>query len=146
MIDKEANIITSDDILGKDVLDTDGELIGVVQKLHIDKIGKKIVGITIDEGFMKPDLFIGIEHVKTFGVDSIFLSTTPKQKFVGTRVFDVEGKFMGTIKEVTLQASTSTISAILIKGSKFKEKVIYAKDIKTIGYNVILKERLDYYT
>jgi len=34
-------IITSDDILGKDVVDTDGDILGVVQQLKIDKKAKK---------------------------------------------------------------------------------------------------------
>lgn len=138
MITEDKNVITSDDILGKDVLDLDGEFIGIIQKLHIDKTTKKIVGITIDEGFMKPDLFVGIEHVKTFGVDSVFLSMSPNQKFTGLSVFDANGKKLGRVKSVDISTKSHKINSIEVVQNTKKFR-IYAKDIDKIGYNVILK-------
>jgi len=127
-------IITSDDILGKDAVDPDGQILGVVTKLHIDKNSKAITGITIDEGFMKPDLFVGINYVKNFGVDSVFLSRIPADKYVGLTVFDSKGKVVGKVKRVL--SKRQRVSAIQIK----KGNIISASDIQEIGENVILKE------
>ncbi|MEE9525871.1 MAG: PRC-barrel domain-containing protein [Candidatus Woesearchaeota archaeon] len=127
-------IITSDDILGKDAIDPDGEVLGVITKLHIDKTNKSIVGITIDQGFMKPDLFIGVSYVKNFGVDSIFLSKIPTSKYAGLKVIDAKGKTIGKVRKVI--SKRNKVEAIIIK-----KGLISASDIHEIGVSVILKEK-----
>jgi sporulation protein YlmC with PRC-barrel domain len=128
--------ITSDDILGKDVVDSEGEIIGVVQKIHIDKKIKQIIGITIDEGFMKPDLFIGLDYVKNFGVDSIFLNMIPNEKYLGLKIFDKNGKLQGTVSKI--ETVGTKIKSIEYK-SRFTTYKIPASKIKKIIGNVILK-------
>ena len=131
--------ITTDDILGKDVVDKDGEIIGIVQQMHIDKESKTITGVTIDEGFMKPDLFIGINNIKLFGIDSVMLSITPEQTFKGILVFDKHGKKVGSVAKVYTTLKSSKIKSIEVKIDTKKE-LIHAKDIESIGMNVILKD------
>ena len=130
------SIITSDDILGKDVLDKSGDIIGVVQMIHIDKKSKQIIGITIDEGFLRPDLYIGINYIKKFGVDAIFLSIEPAQKFVGLKVFDSNGKERGKVTKVEL--ARSKVKSLKIK-SGLKTIEISASKIKKIESSVLLK-------
>lgn len=130
--------ITTDDVLGKEVLASDGDIIGVVQKLHIDASTKTITGITIDEGFMKPDLFIGLQFIKQFGVDSLFLNIVPKQKFIGLKVFNNRGKLIGTIIDIETGKKNAKIKKIKIK-SGFNTTEISAKEIKKIGASVLLK-------
>jgi len=133
-------IITSDDILGKDVVDTDGEIIGVVQQLRIDKKTKKMVGILIDQGFMKPDLYIGLSFVKNFGVDSIFLNQSPKPKIKGLDVYDKKGKKIGFVFDIEEDRKKDRISAIIIKRSQLgKSYKIKNRFIKNIGFNIILR-------
>ena len=135
-------IITSDDILGKDVIDTDGEVIGVSTKIHIDNRNKQIVGITVDQGFMKPDLYIGLEYIRTFGVDTIMLSTSPKSKVRGLNVLDSSGKKVGVVDDVISIGKTNRFKGMKIKEKAFsKPFMIRSKDIKEIGYSVILKEK-----
>lgn len=137
------NIITSDDILGKDAVDPEGEIIGVVQKLHIDKEDKNIVGITIDEGFMKPDLFVGIDLIRTFGVDSILLKKSPVDKIKGLRVFDPDGKDVGFVASV-IKGRSNNVKGIVVKNNILgKNIMIDNSEIKQIGFNVILKRNPD---
>ncbi|MBR9691880.1 hypothetical protein GOV06_03770 [Candidatus Woesearchaeota archaeon] len=126
--------ITSDDILGKDAVDLDGEILGVTTKLHIDKDSKKLVGITIDSGFMKPDLFIGINYIKNFGIDSVFLGKIPVSKYVGLQVLDSKGKLIGKVKKV--HSKRNKVDSIEISHG-----LISIHDIAEIGVSVILKER-----
>lgn len=134
------DIITSDDILGKDVVDTDGEVIGVVQQIRIDKNSKKMIGIVIDQGFMKPDLFLSLEIIKNFGVDSVFLNRSPKPKIKGLDVYDKLGKKVGFVFDIEEDSKKDTLKAILIKKSHLsKSYKIKSKDIKTIGFNILLR-------
>jgi sporulation protein YlmC with PRC-barrel domain len=130
--------ITSDDILGKDAIDPEGEILGVITKLHIDKDTKQLVGITIDQGFMKPDLFIGMSYVKNFGIDSIFLSKIPDSKYIGLKVLNSKGKEIGAVKKA--KSKRHKIVSIEISQGIGKRYLISAHDIQEIGASVILKE------
>jgi sporulation protein YlmC with PRC-barrel domain len=94
------NSLTSDDILGKKAVDSDGEILGIVTKLHIDNPKKSITGITIDQGFMKPDLFIGLNYIRYFGVDAVLLNEYPLDKVKGLAVYTESGKLLGSVSDI----------------------------------------------
>ncbi len=131
-------IITSDDVLGKDAIDPDGQILGVIIKMHINKEFKKITGITIDEGFMKPNLFVGINYIKNFGIDSVFLSRIPAQKYIGLQVLDSKGKEVGTVKDV--KSKRQKIKSIEVFTVMRKRILISSSEIQEIGERVILKD------
>ncbi|MBN2111704.1 PRC-barrel domain-containing protein [Candidatus Woesearchaeota archaeon] len=133
-------IITSDDILGKEAVDTDGEILGVVMKLHIDKENKKMVGITIDQGFMKPDLFVGMSYIKNFGVDTVFLSRVPADKFKGLDVLDSKGKLLGKVAGVKSQRHKVVEIIVSKKGITRDRFLVPSKHIEEIGESVVLKK------
>ncbi|MBD3247111.1 hypothetical protein GF378_00640 [Candidatus Pacearchaeota archaeon] len=134
------NIITCDEILGKEAIDPDGSSLGVVTKIHLDKKNKKLVGITIDMGFMKPDLYIGINYVKNFGIDAVFLKKVPPHKFKGLKVLSEGGELMGKVKEIIIE--NKKVKEFEITGKKLLDGryMIDYSDIKEIGDHVILKK------
>lgn len=132
-------IITSDDILGREAVDPEGEILGVVMKLHIEKDMKKIVGLTIDQGFMKPDIFIGINYVKNFGVDAVFLNKVPADKFKGLDVIKSDGKHVG--KVVDIASKRHKVSQIIVRKKNSKKRYsIPSAGISQIGESVVLKK------
>ncbi len=138
---KKQDIITSDDILGKDVIDSDGEIIGISTKIHIDNKTRQLIGVTIDQGFGKPDLYVGLEYIRTFGIDSILLTTSPKSKVRGLKVLDSFGKTVGYVEDVLSIGKTNRFKGIKVKkGTLSKPFIVRSKDIKEIGHAVILKE------
>ena len=136
------DIITSDDILGKLALDSEGSLLGIVEKVHISNKKKEIVGITIDMGFMKPDLFIGINNIRHFGIDAVLLNKVPADKFKGLRVLTQEGEQVGHVKEVILTRKNVKEIVVVDKDLPFAKKKgrISASDIDKIGASIILKK------
>jgi len=132
--------ITSDDILGKEVVDIDGGIIGVTQQLIIDKTSKKIKGVLVDQGFMKPDIYIGINLIKNFGVDAVFLNKSPIKKLKGLEVFDKDGKKVGLVDSI--EEKRNKLESIIIKKSSLSSKYHIKKNkIKTIGFSIILSEK-----
>ncbi|MBW2982698.1 PRC-barrel domain-containing protein [Candidatus Woesearchaeota archaeon] len=132
--------ITSDDILGKKAIGPQGEILGVIVKLHIDQDSKAIQGITVDQGFFKPDLFMGIEHVKRFGIDAVLLSTSPYHLLKGLKVYDSDGSYYGVVKDVVVEEhKLSAIKVARKKGLKTSEEDIPAGRIKESGETVILR-------
>jgi uncharacterized protein YrrD len=132
--------ITSDDILGKMAVDKVGDIIGIITQLHIDKETKLITGITIDQGFMKPDLFIGMEHIHNFGIDSVFLNRVPYQKIKGLQVLNHEGDLIGYVEDVIIE--NHNIENIVVRKNKLSttRNVISHKHIDVIKDEVILKK------
>lgn len=146
---KHKKFITSDDILGKKAIGEFGKIIGQVKQLHINKRSKQIVGITIDQGFSKPDIFLGINNVREFSSgDVIFLKKTPLFAFIGLKVFSSTGEIVGAVQDVEVD-SKDEIEGIIIKKKSslpfFGKKVLVTVDhIKEKGKAIILKEDFTY--
>ncbi|WCL49455.1 hypothetical protein [Leptospira sp. GIMC2001] len=138
--------LTSDDILGKEAVDPEGEVLGIVMKLHLDPVAKSIIGITVDQGMWKPDLFIGIEFLEKFGIDAIFLNSIPYTKYSGMEVYSYDGIFLGTVSQVNGEKSKIHNIVVSCKDEKSRnplkkrEFTISEKSISEIGFSVILKK------
>jgi sporulation protein YlmC with PRC-barrel domain len=138
--------LTSDDILGKEAVDPEGEILGVVMKLHLDREKNTILGITVDQGMWKPDLFIGIDFIEKFGVDAIFLNKIPISKYIGIRVYTHDGISIGKVSEVNLNEEKIQSFSISISDedsrSPFRKKqfIVSKNEISEIGYAIILKK------
>lgn len=137
--------ITSDDILGKTAVDPYGALLGVVVKLHIDNENKTLSGITIDQGFTKPDLYVGMQHVKHFGTDAVLLKTMPYHRLKGLHVISAAGETLGIVSEVSLQEGILANITITKRAGNFKKTTaeVPASDIKEIGEAIILRKKAE---
>jgi len=134
------NIITSDDILGKAAVDPEGSILGVVSKVHVEKSDMKIVGITIDMGVMRPDLFIGANFIKEFGKDAILLSRVPIDKFKGLKVMSHQGELIGTVKSLVEEKGKVKEFVVSGKGIFGGKYSMTYKDIEQIGERIVLKK------
>jgi len=139
-MDSKNKIITSDDILGKEAVDPEGEILGIVTKVHIHKETKRLLGMTVDQGFMKPDLFVGINNVKNFGVDSVFLGKVPTEKFKGLEVITSAGRVVGTVKDVKSKRNKVEEIHMAGKGIRGGVIIIPASEIRELGESVVLKK------
>jgi len=133
--------ITSDDILGKEAVDPEGSIIGIITKVHIDTNDLKITGITADMGLLKPDLFIGANFIKSFGRDSILLKKVPHYKYKGLHVLTEGGKLIGRVKHIVTDGESIKEFVIKSKSILDGHYTVTYKDIKHIGENIILKSK-----
>ena len=138
--------ITSDDILGKEVIDLDGKFIGVVEKVLIDPIDLDFIGIEVDKGFLKKGLSIGKSYIDRISEVAIFLKIKVVCEIKGMTVFDKIGAIIGTVSKIELWGEKNKIKNIYIKQGMIKKELVVPYDfIDSIGYNVILtvkKKRL----
>ena len=138
-----SKVIISDEILGKDALDPEGGIVVVVVKVHIDEASMKITGITVDQGFMKPDVFVGSNYIKTFGVDTILLSKVPSTSYKGIQIITADGKIIGHVKDVVTEGAKVKELIGLSKNiaiTKKKEFIVSNKQINEISSSVILNK------
>jgi len=111
------DVITSEDVLGKDVLDSRGAFLGVSDKLYIHPKTLKVVGISIDKGFMRKGFLIGSGHIREVTNYAVFLTIEPSFRLKGMTVFGVKGGKIGTVEAVELVPNTNTIQELVVKSS-----------------------------
>lgn len=137
--------LTSEDLLGKDVIDFDSTLIGVVEKVLIDPKTLDFVGISIDKGFLKKGLTIGRNYIDEIKEHAVFLKIRVSYEVKGKIVFDSEGKTIGRVSSLELYENMNKIISLAVKKDNFffpgKEINIPARYIKNIGDNVMLSVR-----
>jgi|SRR3989338_5866284 len=139
--DELSSTITSDDVLGKEVIDSEGELIGVVEMLHLDPNAVEVVGITVDKGFLRTGLVIGKEYIERVASHAVFLKIRPAFKLKGMTVYDSNGDKIGIVSRVILKEDKNIIDSLIVQSSAIaRELVIPSSIIKTIGDNVLLSE------
>ncbi len=133
------NAVTSDDLLGKDVLDKDGILIGVTNKVYIDPVSIEVLGVSVDKGFLRSGLVIGSEHIEQVTDYAVFLKITPAFQMQGMHVFDVDGALVGSVQAVTLTEDYSQVQSLSVKPSRFSKPIeVPGYSIASVDENVLL--------
>lgn len=133
--------ITSEDILGKEVIDNEGKFIGVVEKVLIDPKGFEFLGLEIDKGFLKKGFSVGKSYIEKITDSAIFLKIRVLYELRGMKVFDNVGSLIGKVYGIELFGERNKLKKIYVKTSSgiFKKKLEIPQDlIGTIGHNIML--------
>ena len=135
--------VTSDDILGKEVIDLDGRFIGITEKIFINPETLDFVGISVDKGFLRKGLSIGSKFIEKVASHAIFLKISLSNEIKGLKVFDKNGKNIGNVVGVNLIGSGNEIHAIEVASTigsigVGKKLVILSKYIDKTNYNILL--------
>ena len=134
--------ITVDDVLGKTVIDADGDILGVTNQLLISPDSFKLLGISVDKGFLHKGLLIGREHVDKVEKHAIFLNMVPALTIKGFQVFDSVGETVGRVREVRLEPGSNVISELVVDAPTGYKVSVPRDAIGEIGKNVLLKVRM----
>ena len=134
--------LTSEDLLGKDVIDFNSTVIGVVEKVLIDPKTLDFVGISIDKGFLKKGITIGRNYIEEIKEHAVFLKIRVSYEVKGKFVFDSEGKMVGRVSSVDLYENMNKIVSLMVRKNSLlfsgKQMIIPSRYIRTIGENVML--------
>jgi len=135
--------INSEDILGKEVIDFDGNFIGVVDKVLIDPKLLDFVGISIDKGLLKKGLTIGKNYINKITTHAVFLKIKVAFEAKGKIVFDRDGRKVGIVSSIELNGNKNNIVNIIVRPTLAslilkKEIRIPAIYIENVGENVML--------
>lgn len=133
------NSITSEDILGKEVIDVKGKVIGIVEKVLIDPKKIEIIGIEIDKGFLKQGLAIGKGYIDKITEVAVILNTKVAYEIKGMTVFDSNGAKVGFVSGIDLIGKRNKVKNLHVKKNIYAKEIIISHElIETIGHNVIL--------
>lgn len=132
--------LTSEDLLGKEVIDVDGTFIGVIEKVLLEPSELEFVGISIDKGFLRRGLTVGKNYIDKITEHAVFLKIRVSYEVKGKLVFDKEGKVMGKVYSIELYENRNQIVSLIVRPSLLsrREIIIPANCIKEIGDNVML--------
>ena len=145
---KITNAITSEDILGKEVMDSDGGFIGVAEKIFIDSESMDFIAISVDKGLVRSGLTIGKNYIGKITDHAIILKIKVVYDIKGMFVFDKDGKKVGKVSSLDLYGNKNKIKNIYVTQNNllflFKKDIAISADyIETIGDNVILNTTID---
>ena len=131
--------ITSDDLLGKDVIDLGGKFIGISEKVLIDPDSLDFIGIEVDKGFLRKGLTIGKDYIERIAPYAIFLNVRVAYEIKGMEVFDKKGKLIGKVSDIELVENKNKIKNIKVKTKIIGRALIIPVElIDSIGYSVLL--------
>src|SRR3989344_578240 len=132
--------VTSDDILGKDVIDLDGKFIGVTEKVFIHPNSLDFIGIEVDKGFLRKELSIGKDYIERIAKNAVFLNVRVAFEIRGMDVFSSLGEKIGKVYDVELVGNKNEIKLIHVK-TEGKELVVPKGFVDRIGHGVFLNIR-----
>ena len=143
--------ITSEDILGKDVIDAEGGFIGVAEKIFINPKSMDFIGISVDKGLIRSGLTVGKNYIDKITDHAIFLKIKVVYDIKGMLVFDKDGKKVGKVSSIDIYGNKNKIKNIYVKPSfhlfLFKENIVIPEDcIGNIGDNVILSVKISHFS
>ena len=132
--------ITSEDILGKEVIDKEGKFIGVVEKVLLDPLQMEFIGIEIDKGFLKNGFSVGKSYLEKITEEAVFLNIRIIYELRGMKVFDKLGEELGHVSKIELYGNKNKLKKIYVKkGFIFGKLLEISPDlIETMGHNIIL--------
>ena len=131
-------LISSDDILGKDVIDLEGSRLGAVDVVHIDPKNLEFAGISVDGGFMKSGITVGKRYIDKITPHALFLNIRPAFAMRGMLVFDNHGALVGKVKDVELLQRQNVIKEMVVSQGLFGKQHIPGELIDRVGQNIFL--------
>ncbi|MEK6909230.1 MAG: PRC-barrel domain-containing protein [Nanoarchaeota archaeon] len=140
--------LTSEDLLGKEVIDFDGTFIGVIEKVLIDPNELEFVGISVDKGFLRKGLTVGRNYINKITEHAVFLKIRVSYEVKGKVVFDKDGRIIGRVSSIELYENKNQIVSLIVRPNilsfLFKEEItIPSNCIREIGENVMLNVKKD---
>lgn len=130
------NFVTADDLLGKDVIDKNGALLGTIDQLFFSK-DFSFQGISIDRGFIKDGLFISKTYIERVSSHMVFLNTRPVLELRGVQVFDKHGTYLGKVGKISVKNGNELESFQLCR--PFRKPINISENyIKSSGEGVFL--------
>jgi sporulation protein YlmC with PRC-barrel domain len=131
-------LISSDDILGKDVIDVDGSNIGIVDVVHIDPDNLDFAAISVDEGFLRSGLTVGKRYIQRITPHALFLNIRPAFAMRGMLVFDSMGALVGKVKDIELVQRQNVIKELVVSHGLFGKQMVPGELIAKVGHNIFL--------
>jgi sporulation protein YlmC with PRC-barrel domain len=132
--------VTAEDILGKDVIDASGMVVGVSERLYIDPKTLDIIGLSVDKGFLQKGFVVGKNYIKEVTTHAVLLTIRPSILLKGKIVLDKKGKKVGKVKAVELSNGTNTIAALIVSSGflGLRKIRVPAEQVEKKEQNIIL--------
>ena len=123
--------------VGKEVFSKSGEPIGSVKEIVVHK--DKIKGVIISS---KKDFYVDKEQFSLNEHEVIILKIDPIFALIGKKVYDSQGKEMGTVQDLKRKNNLNDFSELIVsKSLLYKNLKIPKKEIETTGESIVLNKK-----
>lgn len=128
---------------GVKVLAKDGEVVGNVSQIRMNKTKLAIEGIVVFRSLFKKPLYIGCSYIESATRHSFLLKENPSILLRGRRILDSNGKKIGSVKEVVRLGDTNKISHLVAKAFLRKDFEVDVKKCEILKDSIILEHNYD---
>jgi sporulation protein YlmC with PRC-barrel domain len=126
--------------LGRNVVSKSGESIGFIKDVLYEN--DSIKGFIIGKWGVK--LFIEKEFISAESDKFIMLSIDPVTLYIGKKVFDGDGEYLGKVVDLIRPDTKNNITELIVRKNIFSRKILIKKnDIEVGKKNIILKVTYD---
>jgi len=131
--------ITSDDILGKKVIDAEGNYVGISERILFDEAKMEFIGLGVDKGILSKGVLIGKNYINKITRHAIFLKIRILYEVKGMTVFDRCGRKVGVVSAVKLEGNKNNLKYLEVNLGAFRKNIIVNKElIENISDSVLL--------
>ncbi|MBI4020036.1 MAG: PRC-barrel domain-containing protein [Candidatus Aenigmarchaeota archaeon] len=132
-------MVSALELIGNRVIGVSGEVIGKVKNIYLSKTGLNVSGILVDKGSFAPELFLDTTYLKELRDGAIYLNISPVTELKGVKVFDVNGKLVGKVKNIEQMGNTNEIAHMVIDTGVLKKNLVAkGHHVAHVGKNVHL--------
>lgn len=134
------HLLVSTDVVGNTVLSDQGRYAGTVDGFYFEDGEVKGLRLIYD----RDEYFLDVQYVKSYDEEAVMLTTQPYYLLRGLKVYDDDGRYLGTVRDVTRKPKTNKVEEIVVRRFFFTTPLsIPAEDIKTANENIILGASYD---
>ena len=130
--------IKTKDLVGLRVLSPNGLIIGKVKEVRMNLSSFKVEGLVVKPIALKKVTYFSKTYIDKISLDSILLNIEPSLLYIGKRLIDSEGKFLGYIKKVNRVEETNKVKTLVAKRFLRKSIEVNFSSVKTANTSIIL--------
>ena len=135
-IDSTINI---SNLLGKQLLSSQGFIVGKIKQIRINPSNMKIEGVVVKRGFFRK-IYIDKSYLEKISSESIILAIEPSIFLEGRKVITSEGKVLGEVKEINRIKEANDIESLVVKPFFRKAFIVPFSAVQMIGKTIMLKK------
>ncbi|MBI4175903.1 MAG: PRC-barrel domain-containing protein [Candidatus Aenigmarchaeota archaeon] len=132
-------MVSASELIGNRVIGVNGEVVGKVKNIYLSKTELKVAGVAVDKGSFAPELFLDAAYLKELRDGAVYLSISPVTELRGAKVFDVNGKLVGKVRQIQQVGNTNDIAHLVIDTGVLKKNLLArGHHVAHVGKNVHL--------
>jgi sporulation protein YlmC with PRC-barrel domain len=106
--------VDSRELVGMPVVTVEGASLGKIKAIRLHPRELRVEGLVVGTGLFAPDVYVDRQDIHALREDAATVLVVPLDLAVGKAVFDVDGWWVGSIREVHRDEDTGAVNAVTV--------------------------------